>query len=59
MVSWIVYTHIENRLRTLLAELTGKRSMDFKHLELEQLQLLVCKQLGLPTVRVLRIHPRI
>ena len=42
---------VESQLHALLAELLGKCLIDFKHLELEQLQLLVCKQLGLLTVR--------
>lgn len=35
----------------LLAEITGKRFIDFKSLDLEQLQLLVCRELGLAAVR--------
>lgn len=41
----------ETQLCMLLAEVSGKRSSDFNGLELEQLQLLVCKQLGFVAVR--------
>lgn len=43
----------ESQLRALLAELTNKCPVGFGHLELEQLQFLVCKQLGLPTVSII------